>query len=103
MKSSRAQPRTDHLTDTILREAAPEAKAEIRQQNLEKLTDDQQAVYEIIREHDGVRPDALYEAYCERVVEPQTRRTMTNHLQKMRRYNLVEAEGRGTARAYRAV
>lgn len=95
----------DHteLTDDVLREAAPEAKAEIRQKSLEKLTDDQRALYDIICDRDGIRPDALYDAYCEEMDEPKTRRTIRNYLKKMRRYNLVETEGRGKARAYRPV
>lgn len=66
----------------------------------EKLTDEQRALYDIICEQEGIRPDTLYEAYCERVGDPRTRRTVRNHLKKMRRYNLVEVEGRGKARSY---
>ena len=90
----------NRLTDEVIRDAAPKAKAEIRRKNLEKLTDDQRALYEIISDRDGIRPDALYEAYRERVDEPKTERTVRNYLQKMRRYNLVEAEGKGPRRTY---
>ena len=99
-----AQKRTfDRITDDVLAEAAPEAKVEIRRKSLEKLTDHQRVLYDIICEHDGIRPDALYEAYCERVDDTKTRRTVRNYLKKMRRYNLVETEGRGKARKYRQV
>ena len=91
------------LTDEVLREAAPEAKAEITRKSLEKLTDDQRVLYDIICDRDGVQPDALYEAYCEQVDDPRTQRTVRNYLEKMRRYNLVETEGRGKARKYRPV
>jgi len=93
----------ERLTDEVVHDAAPKAKAEIRQKNLEKLTDDQRALYDIIDESDGIRPDALYEVYCTRVDDPRTDRTVRNYLKKMRRYNLIEPEGRGKARQYSAV
>jgi orc1/cdc6 family replication initiation protein len=92
----------ERLTDDHIEAAVPEAREEIRRRHLEKLTDHQRVLYDIICEADGIRPDALYDAYCERVDDPLTRRTTRNHLQKMRRYNLVEAEGQGKARRYRA-
>lgn len=88
------------ITNTMLREAAPEAKAEIRRQSLEKLTPHQRVVYDLIAERDGVRPDAIYEAYSEKVDDPRAERTLRNYLRKMRRYNLVTAEGEGKARRY---
>ncbi|MFC7226796.1 orc1/cdc6 family replication initiation protein [Salinirubellus salinus] len=91
------------ITDAMLREAAPEAKSKIRQQSLEKLTPHQRVVYDLITERDGVRPDALYEAYREAVDEPRAERTLRNYLRKMRRYNLVTAEGEGKARRYSTV
>jgi len=90
----------DSMTDQILHEAAPEAKAEIRRKNIEKLTTDQKTLYEIIEEEGEVSPDALYEAYCDRVGEPKSQRTVRNYLHKMRRYNLVKAQGEGRARVY---
>ena len=38
------------ITDEMLREAAPEAKAEIRRQSLEKLTPHQRKLYDLIAE-----------------------------------------------------
>lgn len=88
------------LSDEVIREVAPEAKAEIKRRNLEKLTDHQRALYDIIEE-DGIAPDALYGTYCRAVEEPKSRRMVRNYLQKMRRYNLVTAHGEGRARQYR--
>lgn len=93
----------ERLTDDLIEEAVPEAKSEIRRRSLEKLTDDQRTIYDIICNHDGIRPDALYEEYRRRVDDPRTRRTTRNYLKKMRRYNLVEVDGRGKAREYHPV
>ncbi len=91
----------NRFTDRMVREAAPEAKAEIRRKNLEKLTDDQRALYDIIEDEGKIAPDTLYETYREAVAEPKSRRMVRNYLQKMRRYNLVGAEGEGRSRVYR--
>lgn len=88
------------LTGDVIEKATPEAKAEIQQKNLDKLTGDQRVLYEIIEESDGISPDALYDTYCERVDDPKSRRMTRNYLQKMRRYNLVEGIGEGKKRTY---
>ena len=93
----------EQLTDEVIAEATPEAKAEIRRRNLQKLSDDQRVLYDVVSEYEEIRPDALYEAYCEQVDDPRTRRTVRSYLQKMRRYNLVEARGKGKSRRYRPV
>jgi len=93
----------ERLTDEVIAEATPEAKAEIRRRNLQKLSDDQRILYEIVQEYDEIRPDALYETYRERVDDPRTPRTLRSYLRKMRRYNLVEAYGKGKSRRYRVV
>jgi orc1/cdc6 family replication initiation protein len=88
------------LTEETIERSAPEAKSEIKQKNLEKLTDHQRTLYDIIEEGGEVPPDALYEAYREAIAEPKSRRMVRNYLEKMRRYNLVEATGEGRARTY---
>lgn len=93
----------DQLIDEVIVGATPKAKRDIRQRSLEKLNDHQRVVYEIIEESDGSRPDAIYTVYCERVDDPVSDRTFRGYLQKMLQYNLVEAEGRGKAREYRAI
>jgi len=93
----------DRLTDEVIEAAAPEAKAEIRRKNFEKLTDHQRTLYDIIEEEGQITPDGLYEAYRGAVEEPKSRRMVRNYLQKMRRYNLVSAHGDGKARTYSPV
>jgi orc1/cdc6 family replication initiation protein len=93
----------DQLTGEVIREAAPEAKAEIRQQNIEKLTEDQCTLYRIIGDRGEVSPAELYDAYRVEVEEPKSRRMVRNYLQKMRRYNLIRAAGESRARVYSTV
>lgn len=93
----------NRLTNEIVVEAAPEAKAEIRRKSIQKLIDDQRLLYDIICDREPIQPDDLYKAYCDRVDDPRTQRTVRNYLKKMRRYNLVMTEGRGRAREYRPV
>jgi orc1/cdc6 family replication initiation protein len=99
--AQRAEQRNlQQLTEKIIEGAAPEAKAEIRQKNLDKLTDDQQALYNIIQEEEEVAPSSLYDRYCKKVEDPKSQRMVRKYLKKMRRYNLVTADGEGKARAY---
>jgi Cdc6-like AAA superfamily ATPase len=88
------------ITDSLIEESIPAAKSEIRQQNLDKLTADQQVIYEIIAEAGEIAPRDLYEAYRERTANPKTDRTVRNYLEKMERYNLVVADGENRGRTY---
>jgi orc1/cdc6 family replication initiation protein len=89
------------ITTEAIQQAVPEAKSEIRQKTSDKLTGQQRALYEIIKESDGIGGGRLYEQYCDRVANPKTRRTMRNHLSKLEQYNLIVAEGNTKARSYR--
>lgn len=94
------QANADEITSEHIERAIPEAKTEIRQQSLSKLTRHQRVLYEIIEENDGIAPGNLHEAYAERVADPLTKRMMRNHLSKMQHYNLVTATGATRARKY---
>ena len=91
------------IPDDLIEESIPEAKAEIRQTHVQKLTDHQRTLYDIIVERVKVAPGELYEAYCDRVDDPKSRRMMRNHLQKMQRYNLIRADGQSRNRTYSPV
>lgn len=93
----------DAVPDDVLRDAVSEARAEIRRRNFERLTEHQRVLHEIIAEHGEIAPGDLYEAYRARVDDPKTDRTVRNYLQKMERYDLVEAAGENRGRTYRAV
>jgi orc1/cdc6 family replication initiation protein len=91
----------EHIPPAMIREAVPEANSEIRQKTADKLTEHQQALYEIITSHREIGGGKLYEAYCEQVKNPRTQRTMRNHLAKLEQYNLIIAEGNTKGRTYR--
>jgi len=71
-----------------------------RQKTTDKLTKHQQVLYETIKEKSEIGAGDLYDAYCEDVDDPKTRRTMRNHLSKLEQYNLIFASGKTKARTY---
>jgi Cdc6-like AAA superfamily ATPase len=91
----------DELTADLVEAAVPEARQQVRQANLETLTDHQRVLYDIIEEHGEIDPGELYGQYQERVADPKTKRTVRNHLQKMVHYDLIVADGEKRARTYR--
>lgn len=84
----------------MIRDAVPEAKVEINQRSLDKLTDHQRVLYETIRDRGGIAPSALYETYRERVDDPKTHGMVRNYLAKLEHYNLVIAKGNTKKRTY---
>jgi orc1/cdc6 family replication initiation protein len=94
---------TEQITTAEVEEAVPEAKLEIRHQAVQKLTPHQRVVYDIVSDAGEVAPPDLYSTYEARVEEPKTNRTVRNYLQKLEHYNLVQTEGDGRGRIYRAV
>lgn len=91
---------TETITDQFIMDAIPEAKAEITQKNIEKLTDDQRILYEIISDAGDIAPGDLYERYEERADDPKTKRMVRNYLTKLVHYNLIEAVGKDRGRIY---
>lgn len=91
------------ITNQFIGDAIPEAKAEITQKNIEKLTDDQRTLYEIIANAGDIAPGDLYNRYEERTDDPKTKRMVRNYLTKLAHYNLVELEGKDRARRYKAI
>lgn len=84
-----------------MREAVPEARAEVHQKSVGQLTPHQRTLYEIVHEHESLAPGTLYDRYAERVAEPKTNRTVRNHLSKLAHYDLIVAEGENRGRTYR--
>lgn len=93
----------DSITDEVIAEAVPEAKSEIQQRNLEKLTEEQQILYDIIASNEEISPSELYKEYSKQSSNPKSDRMVRNYLQKMERYNLVNAVGENRGRTYRIV
>ncbi|KOX91298.1 AAA family ATPase [Haloarcula rubripromontorii] len=91
------------ITDEMLRDAADDARAEIRQTSLDSLTPHQQAVYDVIREYGPVGPSKIHERYSDAVDDPRTKRTIRTYLSKMIQYNLLVAQGTSRDRQYSVV
>jgi len=92
--------RADSITPDIIRKVTPEAKSEIKQQTVDRLTTHQKILYNIITEHQEIEPQRLYDAYCDRADDPKTKRMVRNYLSKLEHYNLITAEGNTKARIY---
>jgi Cdc6-related protein, AAA superfamily ATPase len=84
----------DRITASVIDGVVSEAKSEIRQKTTEKLTEHQQALYDIITSTGEITPKNLYERYCAAVSDPKTKRMVRNHLSKLREYSLIAANGR---------
>ena len=95
--------RSDRITTALINESIPDAREEMHQQNLDTLTPDQRAVYEIIEEEGSITPSSLYQQYSAQVANPKTDRTVRNYLSKMVQYNLIIAEGTSHDRVYKLV
>lgn len=93
----------NRITAAGIETAIPEAKSELQQKNVETLTPHQRTLYEILLDHECLASGKLYDAYCERVENPKTKRTMRNYLTKMCHYNLIVADGENRGRTYRPV
>lgn len=94
------------ITDEMIANAVPAAQDSIQQQTVDRLTDHQQVIYEILQDVDpdeGISAGPLYEAYEERVSNPRGRRQVRKYLAKMAHYNLVRQKGEKRGRTYHPV
>ncbi|MFB6081259.1 MAG: Cdc6/Cdc18 family protein [Halanaeroarchaeum sp.] len=91
----------DAITDAIVDDAVSDARTRVRRRLLEKLTDHQQVLYDVIAAEEPVSPGTLYAEYREAVDEPRSKRTLRKYLRKLEQYSLVTAEGAAQSRRYR--
>lgn len=82
---------------------AEDARAQIKQKNLDSLTPHQRIVYDIVREHGALGPSEIHDRYTDKGDEPRTKWTVRTYLLKMAQYNLLEAEGTSRDRKYSIV
>lgn len=84
------------VTDKDVNDCFTHAKARIRRQLLASLSRQHHIVYRVIREAgpDGLTSGEIYEAYERRSENPRSRQMVGNYRQKLRRYDLVDCEGR---------
>lgn len=92
----------DEITRSMIEAAVPDAREHTRQKNLEKLNKHQEALHDIIQDAGSIEPGDLYDAYRDRVEDPRSDRMLRKYLNKMVHYNLVDAEGEGRWRTYKA-
>lgn len=93
---------SERIDAGVVERAVSEAKTEIEQQILDKLTTDQTILYDIITEHEEISPSVLYDEYRDRASNPRSERMVRNYLSKLVHYNLIEAAGKNLGRVYRA-
>ncbi|MGM0605020.1 MAG: Cdc6/Cdc18 family protein [Halobacteriota archaeon] len=93
----------ERISASIVDESIPDARRELHRKNLDTLTPDQRAVYDVIDESGPISPGELYDAYRARVDDPRTDRTVRNYLSKMRQYDLIESRGESRDREYDVV
>lgn len=97
------QRNAEEITSGAVRTIVEDARKEVRQKSLSKLTRHQRKLYEIVTDAEEVEPGDLYARYREAVDDPKTDRTVRNYLQKMDQYNLIHTTGSGRGRTYHAV
>jgi Cdc6-like AAA superfamily ATPase len=88
------------ITSEHIRTAIPAARDNLRQRSLDKLSEDQRLIYDVLLEHGSLMPKEIHERYTARVENPKTKRTVRKYLRKLEHYNLIESEGEGPSRQY---
>jgi cell division control protein 6 len=94
---------SETITDDFIQEAVPEARAEIRQKNVDRLNEHQRMLYSLICDAGEIAPKTLYSRYETSIDDPRTERTCRSYLSKLQQYNLIEAQGEGPSRVYISV
>ncbi|MXR50806.1 AAA family ATPase [Halovenus sp. WSH3] len=90
----------ERIDELDIDEAIPAARAELRQKSLDRLTADQLAVYDVLREGGELMPKEITAAYQQRVDDPKSKRTVRKYLRKLEQYNLIEGSGNGPSKVY---
>ncbi|MDY6779363.1 MAG: Cdc6/Cdc18 family protein [Halobacteria archaeon] len=96
----------NEVTREDVEKAVPETRENIREESLDRLNEDQEMIYSILKTSDGsMSMSDIYDEYEERVEtgEVLTKRTVRSYLSKMEEYGLVESKGKGRGRTYSAV
>lgn len=91
------------IADEDLHEAVRETEAVVRETALDSLTPDQEMLYSLIRDADGITPSSLYEQYQALVENPKSQRTVRKYLARMVNDNLIRRTGETHERTYHAV
>jgi len=93
----------EHISDAHIESAIPEARQQRRHKSLQKLTDHQRCLYDILTAEGALAPKTLYARYQSEMENPRTKRQFRSYLGKLDQYGLVKATGNGPSRTYRAL
>lgn len=93
----------ERVPNSKISNAIPETHKELRQTDLDRLTDDQRLLVDLIEDAGEISPKDVYAVYEDRVENPKTLRTIRSYLKKLEHYNLLEAKGTTRDRKYRTV
>lgn len=88
------------IDESHIDEAVPSAREKYQEEALDRLTDHQKTVFEILREEGELSPSALYDRYCQQVDSPKSKRTVRKYLRKLEQYKYAQASGEGPSRTY---
>lgn len=93
LRTSAQIAQSDHgrITDDVVDEAEPEARDDLQQKNVEKRTDLQRVLYDILIKDGLMAPGKFYDRYAKRVDEPKSDWTLRKYVRQIEYYNLVEA------------
>jgi Cdc6-like AAA superfamily ATPase len=91
------------IRDEDIEEAIPSARETLRQKSLDRLSDHQLALYQVLRDGEELMPKEIRTRYAGRVDDPRSERTVRKYLRKLEQYNLIASDGRGPSRVYRTV
>jgi len=78
----------------VIEEVVPEAWEVLTEKTVEMLHHHQRVVYEILQGQGKMKAGEIYDEYREQVEEPQTKRNIRKHLNKLQHYDLVESDER---------
>jgi Cdc6-like AAA superfamily ATPase len=96
-----AEARADQITDDHIAAGVETAEQELHQTMLNRLTDHQRTLYQIVREAGELEPSEIETEYERRIDDTRSRKTMQTYLSKMEHYGLLKATGTTHDRTYR--
>ena len=90
----------DRLNEGMILEAVHTTKRQTKNPRLDRLTEDERLVYEIIQRKGVVAPKTVYAMYEQRTETPKSRRQIRNYLASLDQCGLIEARGSTRDRVY---
>lgn len=90
----------DLITVEDVEAVADDARADIRERYVEKLSTHQRLLYKIVRDAGEISASDLHAAYEDRAKEPKSRATRRRYLDSLEREDMIDAVGDTRARRY---